>query len=120
MRSFTAKLLRSLQTSLLMEQLNYNLMYRWFVGLSPDDPVWDLLANWQVTLVTAALLIALPIAAVNLWRRRKRIDAEALGEEAEKFATPAALYIIFFGAALLFYAGLAFALFKLAMFVLLQ
>jgi Sec-independent protein secretion pathway component TatC len=79
-----------------------------------------LLANWQVTLVTAALLMALPIAAVNLWRRRKRIDAEALGEEAEKFATPAALYIIFFGAALLFYAGLAFALFRLAMFLLLR
>ena len=41
MHGFAAKLLRSLQTSLLMEQLNYNLMYRWFVGLSPDDPVWD-------------------------------------------------------------------------------
>jgi len=26
---------------LLMEQLNYNLLFRWFVGLSPDDPVWD-------------------------------------------------------------------------------
>ena len=25
----------------LMEQLNYNLLYRWFVGLSPDDSVWD-------------------------------------------------------------------------------
>ena len=25
----------------LMEQLNYNLLYRWFVGLSPDEPVWD-------------------------------------------------------------------------------
>ena len=25
----------------LMEQLNYSLLYRWFVGLSPDDPVWD-------------------------------------------------------------------------------
>jgi hypothetical protein len=25
----------------LMEQLEYNLLYRWFVGLSPDDPVWD-------------------------------------------------------------------------------
>ena len=25
----------------LVEQLNYNLLYRWFVGLSPDDPVWD-------------------------------------------------------------------------------
>ena len=25
----------------LMEQLDYNLLYRWFVGLSPDDLVWD-------------------------------------------------------------------------------
>src|SRR3974390_3410617 len=25
----------------LMEQLNYNLLFRWFVGVSPDDPVWD-------------------------------------------------------------------------------
>jgi transposase len=26
---------------LLMEQLEYNLLFRWFVGLSMDDPVWD-------------------------------------------------------------------------------
>jgi transposase len=25
----------------LMEQLDYNLLYRWFVGLNADDPVWD-------------------------------------------------------------------------------
>src|SRR5712675_31402 len=25
----------------LMEQLDYNLLYRWFVGLSPDAPIWD-------------------------------------------------------------------------------
>ncbi len=25
----------------LMEQLDYNLLYRWFVELSPDDPIWD-------------------------------------------------------------------------------
>ena len=25
----------------LMEHLDYNLLYRWFVGLSPDDDVWD-------------------------------------------------------------------------------
>jgi transposase len=25
----------------LMEQLNYNLLFRWFVGLEIDDPVWD-------------------------------------------------------------------------------
>jgi len=26
---------------LLMEQLNYNLLFRWFVGLEIDDPVWN-------------------------------------------------------------------------------
>jgi transposase len=26
---------------LLMEQLNYNLLYRWFVGLAMDEPVWN-------------------------------------------------------------------------------
>jgi transposase len=26
---------------LLMEQLHYNLLFRWFVGLTMDDPVWD-------------------------------------------------------------------------------
>lgn len=25
----------------LMEQINYNLLFRWFCGLSPDSPVWD-------------------------------------------------------------------------------
>jgi transposase len=25
----------------LVEQLDYNLLFRWFVGLAPDDPVWD-------------------------------------------------------------------------------
>jgi len=25
----------------LMEQINYNLLFRWFVGLNPDDGVWD-------------------------------------------------------------------------------
>jgi transposase len=25
----------------LIEQLNYNLLFRWFVGLGPDDQVWD-------------------------------------------------------------------------------
>jgi transposase len=26
---------------LLMEQLDYNLLFRWFIGLSKDDKVWD-------------------------------------------------------------------------------
>ena len=40
-----ALLLQTLYTirseRLLMEQLQYNLLFRWFVGLSMDDPVWD-------------------------------------------------------------------------------
>ena len=39
-----ALLLQALYTvrseRLLMEQLNYNLLFRWFVGLEIDDPVW--------------------------------------------------------------------------------
>jgi transposase len=27
---------------MLMEQLNYNLLFRWFVGMNIDDPVWDM------------------------------------------------------------------------------
>lgn len=40
-----ALLLQALYTvrseALLMEQLQYNLLFRWFVGLSMDDAVWD-------------------------------------------------------------------------------
>jgi len=40
-----ALLLQVLYTSrserLLMEQLDYNLLFRWFVGLEMDDPVWN-------------------------------------------------------------------------------
>jgi transposase len=39
------RLLRAFYTirseRLLMEQLDYNLLFRWFVGLTADDPVWD-------------------------------------------------------------------------------
>jgi transposase len=28
---------------MLMEQLDYNLLFRWFVGLNVDDPVWDVM-----------------------------------------------------------------------------
>ena len=27
-----------------MEQLHYNLLFRWLVGLSMDDPIWDVTA----------------------------------------------------------------------------
>ena len=27
-----------------MEQLDYSLLFRWFVGLNMDDPIWDVTA----------------------------------------------------------------------------
>jgi transposase len=67
---FRALLLQALFTvrndRMLMEQLNYNLLFRWFVGLQIDDPIWDvpvfthnrerlLLAEITPTLLTSVL-----------------------------------------------------------------
>ncbi len=44
-RPLRALLLQILYTvrseRLLMEQLDYNILFRWFVGLNLDDPIWD-------------------------------------------------------------------------------
>jgi transposase len=42
LRALLIQVLYSVRSErLLMEQLDYNLLFRWFVGLSMDDPVWD-------------------------------------------------------------------------------
>src|SRR5499426_3136436 len=42
LRALLLQVLYSVRSErLLMEQLDYNLLFRWFVGLSMDDPVWD-------------------------------------------------------------------------------
>jgi transposase len=42
MRALVLEVLYGLRSErLLVEQLGYNLLYRWFVGLAIDDPVWD-------------------------------------------------------------------------------
>jgi transposase len=42
LRALLLQALHSVRSErLLMEQLQYNLLFRWFVGLSMDDPVWD-------------------------------------------------------------------------------
>jgi transposase len=41
-RSLLLQVLYSIRSErMLMEQLDYNLLFRWFVGLSMDDEVWD-------------------------------------------------------------------------------
>jgi transposase len=42
LRALLLQLLYSVRSERqLMEQLDYNLLFRWFVGLSMDDPIWD-------------------------------------------------------------------------------
>lgn len=42
LRALLLQVLYSVRSErLLMEQLDYNLLFRWFVGLGMDDPVWD-------------------------------------------------------------------------------
>jgi transposase len=42
LRALLLQLLYSVRSERqLMEQLDYNLLFRWFVGLTMDDPVWD-------------------------------------------------------------------------------
>jgi transposase len=41
LRALLLQVLYTIRERLLMEQLDYNLLFRWFVGLSMDDPVWD-------------------------------------------------------------------------------
>lgn len=54
---------------LLIEQLDYNLLFRWFIGLNPDDPVWhsttftknrDRVLNEELMAKFLELLLAAP------------------------------------------------------------
>ena len=49
---------------LLMEELDYSLLFRWFVGLAIDDQVWDA----TVFSKNRDRLIAGEIASRSLWR----------------------------------------------------
>src|SRR5881296_2809770 len=42
LRALLLQVLYSVRSErMLMEQLDYSLLFRWFVGLNMDDPVWD-------------------------------------------------------------------------------
>lgn len=42
LRALLLQVLYSIRSErMLMEQLEYNLLFRWFVGLEMDDRVWD-------------------------------------------------------------------------------
>ena len=42
LRALLLQILYSVRSErLLMEELDYSVLFRWFVGLSMDDPIWD-------------------------------------------------------------------------------
>jgi transposase len=72
---------------LLLEQLDYNLLFRWFVGLSPDDPIWhpttftknrDRLLNEQVMGKFLEKLMAAPEVKPLLSNEHFSVDGTLL------------------------------------------
>jgi len=73
---------------LLLEQLHYNLLFRWFVGLSPDDPIWhpttftknrDRLLNEQIMGRFLMKLVGAPEVKPLLSNEHVSVDGPAAG-----------------------------------------
>jgi len=62
----------------LMEQLDYNLLFRWFVGLNLDDPVWDptVFTKNRQRLLDGAVATAVLERVVEQARRRGLLSGE--------------------------------------------
>jgi transposase len=62
----------------LMEQLDYNLLFRWFVGLSADDPVWDatVFCKNRDRLLDGELAVKFMTTILNLPQVRKLLSSE--------------------------------------------
>jgi transposase len=62
----------------LMEQLNYNLLFRWFVGLEMDDPVWDVtvFTKNRERLIAGAVSQQLLLAVVEQARQQQLLSEE--------------------------------------------
>lgn len=62
----------------LMEQLDYNLLFRWFVGLSVDDPVWDatVFCKNRDRLLDGEIAAKFFASVLNLSQVRKLLSSE--------------------------------------------
>ena len=72
---------------MLMEQLNYNLLFRWFVGMNIDDAVWDVTVftkNRERLLVRAVFALETLVAGPRL--NQRTVNREVLSRK----QTPAA------------------------------
>ena len=79
LRASLVQVLYSIRSErLLMEELDYNLLYRWFVGLSMDDAVWDhsVFSKNRDRLLDADIATQFLKQVVALARERKLLSDE--------------------------------------------
>jgi transposase len=79
LRALLLQVLYSLRSErMLMEQLDYNLLFRWFVGLNMDDPVWDVtvFTKNRERLLAADIAEAFFQAVLKQARRRHLLSDE--------------------------------------------
>jgi transposase len=62
----------------LVEQIDYNLLFRWFVGLSADDPVWDatVFCKNRDRLLDGDIAAKFFVSVLNLPQVRKLLSSE--------------------------------------------
>jgi transposase len=79
LRALLLQLLYSVRSErMLMEQLEYNMLFRWFVGLSMDEPVWDAstFSKNRDRLLAGDVALAFFTEVVELARRRGLLSDE--------------------------------------------
>jgi len=79
LRALLLQLLYSVRSErMLMEQLDYNLLFRWFVGLAMDDAVWSptTFTKNRDRLLEGDIAQAFFAAVVGAMRRRKLLSDE--------------------------------------------
>jgi IS5 family transposase len=79
LRALLLQVLYSVRSErLLMEQLDYNLLFRWFVGLSMDDAVWDatVFTKNRLRLLDGDIADAFFVAVLQQARQRDLLSDE--------------------------------------------
>src|SRR5271170_3585840 len=79
MRALLLQVLYSVRSErMLMEQLDYSLLFRWFVGLNMDDPIWDVtvFTKNRQRLLAGNIAAAFFVAVLKQARRRNLLSDE--------------------------------------------
>jgi hypothetical protein len=103
-RALLLQVLYSIRSErMLMEQISYNLLFRWFVGLAMDDAVWDhsTFSENRDRLVVHDVIVSLFNETVETARVRDHLSGEHLVSMARSFRLGAGTTISLYAFSLL-------------------